>query len=105
MDDDGFKSQCPREVAEPILQIIRTAILSIRMAGYFGDVAYCTLEADHIHNLPGLITNYSHDNLSYYYDAERPDYLEGLQKLRGTNALTYESQWQRIGQFLENEKP
>jgi hypothetical protein len=81
---------CPEEVKEVVLDILHIAVLSIRIAGWNGDADYCALEADHIHNLPGLLKNYSVEKLRYYLEAERPDYLRNLQKLQGKSIRPYE---------------
>jgi hypothetical protein len=36
------------------------------------------VEADHIHNLPTLIENYSPELLRYYWDAERVSFMSNL---------------------------
>lgn len=93
---------CPKEVSEAALQIIQKAVLSIRFAAYQHDADYCALEADHIHNLPGLILNYRRDNLKYYLDIERPCYVERVKEVSG-NAEAYQAQWQRLEQFVQAE--
>ena len=93
---------CPEEVAEALLQIIHRAVLYIRVAGWQHDAAYCALEADHIHNLPGLILNYSRDNLKYYLDIERPGSIERVKEVSG-NAEAFQAQWQRLEQFVKAE--
>ena len=62
------------------LQILRNAILQIRVAGWQGRAAYCAVEADHIHNLPELLNNYRPHHLNYCIDLEIPGYLADLRR-------------------------
>ena len=66
---------CPEPVARILLQILYQAALTIRMAGWQGDARRCAEEANHIHNIPHLISDYSDERLSYYWDAERGSYV------------------------------
>ena len=51
--------QCPSEIAELVLEILKIGVLRIRAAAWSGDSARCAIEADHIHNLPDLLRDYS----------------------------------------------
>jgi hypothetical protein len=94
---------CPDEVAEAALKIIQSAILSIRFAAYNKNPDYCAIEADHVHNLPGLILNYRRENLAYYLNVERESYVERLKKIPDTSSEVYEGQWERLEEFLRTE--
>jgi hypothetical protein len=65
--------QCPPEIAEIVCAILRTGLLRIRA---FGDAHRCALEADHLHNLPGLLANYKPELLDYYRRVERVGFIE-----------------------------
>ena len=91
---------CPDEVARVALEIIRNAVLSIRVAGWQHDVEYCALEADHIHNLPSLILSYSKEKLEYYLNIERPCYVDKI-KERSGNPEAFRAQWEKLEQFLQ----
>jgi hypothetical protein len=52
--------KCPTEIAVIILEIVKIGILTIRATGA-SDAKQCFVEADHIHNLPALLKNYSPD--------------------------------------------
>ena len=67
---------CPPEIAAILLEIIRWGILHARIAGWQGDAKAAADEADHIHNLPGLLADYSDANFRYYWECERPSYME-----------------------------
>ncbi len=89
---------CPPELATMLLDLIETAALRIRAAGWRGDAAACANEADHIHNLPALLRDYSIDRLHYYWSAERPSYLA-----RGGDVRAFESVWADLNRWMEHE--
>jgi len=51
------------------------AVLRVRDAGWSGDGELCAIEADHVHNLPALLLNFSPDLLSFYWNVERESFL------------------------------
>jgi hypothetical protein len=63
---------CPPEIADILLSILETGLLRTRAAGWAGDSRRCTIEADHVHNLTELLSHYSAELLSFYWDVERP---------------------------------
>jgi len=67
--------KCPDEIAPTIIELISTAILRIRAAGWSGDAELCAIEADHVHNLPALPLNFSPDLLGFYWNVERESFL------------------------------
>jgi hypothetical protein len=66
---------CPDEIAEVLLEIIEIGILRIRGLGWGENAVRCAVEADHLHNLPHLISHFSEDLLKYYWDVERPSFI------------------------------
>src|SRR5262245_13802322 len=82
--------QCPFEIAKVITEMIQVGLLRIRAFGWRGDAAHCAIEADHIHNLPALLRDFSEDALRYYWDVERAAYL------RHGPASAFEPLWQRL---------
>jgi hypothetical protein len=66
---------CPPEFADILLEIIHYGVLYARVAGWQGDAEAAVRETDHIHNLPGLLLNYSPQNFGYYWATERPCYV------------------------------
>jgi hypothetical protein len=95
---------CSEEVAAAILEILQTAILSIRFASWRGDSRYAAIEADHIHNLPDLMRRYHPDRLAYYLNVERPSYIAQLRELPGSNVDVYTPQWAALEQALAIEQ-
>ena len=92
---------CPREVAEVLLGILNEGILRIRMYGWANDSSRCAVEADHLHNLPMLLTRYSPELLWYYWNVERPSYLShGEQNGHGE----FQRLWERLGPLVPAER-
>ena len=79
---------CPPAIAEVLLQILHEGLLRIRSSGWQNDVARCAREADHLHNLPSLLSNYSPERLRYYWEAER------------TGVEPFAAHWARLEQLL-----
>jgi hypothetical protein len=89
-------SKRPPEVAEAALKIIEAAVLSIRAAAWNEETEYCAIEADHIHNLPGLITDFTPSRLSYYLGIERRSYIKQMEKLGSLDTRAYEDPWKQL---------
>ncbi|MEJ7637373.1 MAG: type II toxin-antitoxin system HicB family antitoxin [Singulisphaera sp.] len=62
-----------QSIASILLEILARGILSIRASA--GDPGRCVIEADHIHNLPNLIRDYSPQLLSFYWEVERASFI------------------------------
>jgi hypothetical protein len=69
---------CPQHIAEPLLEILRLGLLAIRAAGLSNRGDVCAIHADHLHNIPGLIEDYSDDRLLFYWQVERVCLIEKL---------------------------
>ncbi len=93
---------CPPEIAVVLLDILRDGLLACRAAGWSGDPARCAEEADHLHNLPGLLAHYSPDLLRYYWEVERPSFAARSDPgvLR-----SWEVHWDRLRPFAEATIP
>ena len=88
---------CPPEIAEVILEILYHGLLRIRIEGWSGNSGECAREADHLHNLPHLLSDYSPELLRYYWEVERPAYC--CRSDGNTNSFT--SAWERLHRLLE----
>jgi hypothetical protein len=66
---------CPPDVAAILLAILSRGVMQARAFGWSGNAERAAAEADHVHNLPGLLADYSSARLDYYWNAERPGYL------------------------------
>jgi hypothetical protein len=84
---------CPQAVADTLLEIIRVALLRIRHLGWGNKPEECAREADHIHNLPALLRNYSPELLQYYWEVERPSFIESAAADLGSFDLL----WSKLG--------
>lgn len=68
------------EIAEILLRILERGLLRIRVLGVTGQSELCTIEADHLHNLPMLVHEPRLDLLSYYYNVERVTFLREVER-------------------------
>jgi hypothetical protein len=93
---------CPPEIARVVLEILGSSALHIRAAGWSGDADRCALLADHIHNLPDLLADYSPDKLHYYWRAEKPAFEQAIgEQWR----LAFQPLWEKLLPFVEDAKP
>src|SRR4051812_44019877 len=65
---------CPPRLAPIIVELIRIGLLRVRSLAWSGNQIRCAIEADHIHNLPRLLTDFSIDQLEAYWEKDRPTY-------------------------------
>ncbi len=91
---------CPPELAEVVLDLLQTGLLRIRGSGWRNDADRCAVEADHLHNLPALLGNYSPDLLRYYWETERPSYLH---QIGLDSAAAFADHWKRLEFLMQNE--
>jgi hypothetical protein len=54
----------PQPAIEAIAGILARSIVRIRASGWENDARWCAIEADHVHNLPDLIVDWSLDRLA-----------------------------------------
>ena len=73
-------NHCPDEVANAVTEILRRSLLRVRNAAGAGDAALCFIEADHVHNLPSLLANYSEEVLRFYLEVEREAYQRQVER-------------------------
>ena len=84
---------CPPALAAVLLDLLSQGILRARAAAWAGDAERAAVEADHVHNLPGLLRDYSPERLKYYWEAERPAFLAQLPPDEGA---AWEALWRRL---------
>lgn len=89
--------RCPPEIADVVLEILRIAILRIREAAWSGNAQRCAIEADHVHNLPPLLGNYSADLLKFYWDVERVSFLA---QSSTADVADFRSLWDRLADHV-----
>jgi hypothetical protein len=88
---------CPPDVAHLILQILQVAVLRIRAAGWGGDSSRCAGEADHVHNLPALLIDYSDERLRFYWEVERPSFMK---RCRPADLKGYDPLWAELAELV-----
>src|SRR4051812_33734129 len=89
---------CPPDVAAILLELIGQGLIQARAAGWSGDAARAAAEADHVHNLPGLVAHYTSDGLDYYWDIERPAYLA---RATPDQVIAFRSLWEQLRSHVE----
>ena len=90
---------CPSEIAEILLDILRHGLLAIRAKGWDDDANGCALIADHLHNVPTLLHNFSTDLLKFYWEVERPSFLSQSPLA----SSLFEKQWQKLSGFIQGQ--
>ena len=88
---------CPAPVAAVILDILRDGVLACRAAAWEREADRCAVEADHIHNLPGLLADYSPEKLKYYWDVERTSFAA---RCTPDELPQWEQHWNRLRPFV-----
>ena len=81
------------------IRILEHGLLRLRDAGLLGMTEYCAIEAEHLHNLPSLIGEANERRHEYYFEKERPYYLERVNRSVPGFDLTlrrYEECWQEL---------
>jgi hypothetical protein len=91
---------CPPEIAVVISEILQLGFLRIRAFGNQGDAQRCAIEADHLHNLPVLLSRYSTNLLHFYWDVERTAFLKQTSPNR---ASAFEALWLKLERLMKNE--
>ncbi len=87
---------CPPEISNILLNLLTLGILRIRAHAH--DPDRCFIEADHIHNLPDLIRNYSPSALAYYWNVERTSFIEQSSQ---ADRATFEEIWNELRPHAE----
>jgi hypothetical protein len=90
--------QCPPEIVEIVCEILRTGLLRIRA---LEDADRCALEADHLHNLPGLLANYKPELLDYYWRVERVGFVE---RSTPEDVQGFEPLWRILAKYATSSK-
>jgi hypothetical protein len=92
--------QCPPEIARILLEILSTSLLRIRAAGWDHDCDRCAVEADHLHNLPALLADYSHERLDYYCSAERIAFMDRRPR---EDTAAFEPLWSALAEHVSSD--
>jgi len=89
---------CPPDLATILLEILQLGMAQTRAAAWSGDAARAAAAADHIHNLPGLLSNYTPCGLDYYWITERPAFLAHCP---AEWAQSFQPHWDRLHKHVE----
>jgi hypothetical protein len=90
--------QCPHEIAGILCEILRTGLLHLRARA---DADRCALEADHLHNLPGLLANFKPELLDYYWRVERAGFVE---RSTPEDVQSFEPLWKALAKHMTPPK-
>jgi hypothetical protein len=88
--------QREEEIRAILASILRTGLLRIRHWGIDGHATRCSLEADHLHNLPEIITKPAAENLLYYINVEKPAFIK-----KAFGFEQFESDWNRLQVIID----
>jgi hypothetical protein len=91
--------QCPQELSEVLLEMLRIGLLRVRAAAWSGRADVCAVEADHLHNLPELLSDFSLEKLQYYMHAEKPGYISQCSALKA-GVEDFEPMWRFLGRQI-----
>jgi len=83
-----------------LLDILRDALLRIRSLGMQGHAKECSIEADHVHNLPTLIKNLDRNQLLFYFNVEKEIFLRDST----TNVNQYQLLWSKLADLIQKEE-
>lgn len=89
---------CPPGVAEIVLKVLETGLLRLRTLAWAGQPDLCAVEADHLHNLPDLLSDFSGEKLAYYWGVERTAYMARLPE---SDLVIWEPLWQALRPHAE----
>jgi len=95
------QTKMPEEVQKAFLQILYYTCLTIRSESNRPDL--CFAFSDHAHNILGLISNYSPGAFRYYWECERPSFIEKIQKHEFRFGL-FEEHWQVLEKHYKSLK-
>lgn len=87
---------CPNQIADIVLQIVRDGIISARLAGWGDRARLSALEANHVHNLPDLLREYAPEKLEYYWNIERPEYMRDFSAEVGEEPKRFQEYWKQL---------
>jgi hypothetical protein len=89
------------------VEILRFGLIGLRNSAQSGQIDYCAVESEHLHNIPSLIGETNELRHQFYYEQERTLYLERLDREIWGVAFTlgrYEELWKRLGEINESAK-
>ena len=90
----------PDDVRRAFLKILYYTLLDIRAAKRT-ELSFAL--SDHAHNIPGLIDKYNPDTFCYYWECERPCFIEQMQRI-GEPVRFVQEYWAVLERHYESLK-
>jgi hypothetical protein len=88
------------EIKAVLLRILRIGLLRIRALGTEGAAEQCSVEADHLHNLPELVQSPDAAEILNYYNVERTGFLRSTT----SNTDEFKPQWEQLAELIKRGK-
>ena len=91
-----MKMQRHDEMRRILLSVIQVGLLRIRAYAHNGQSDQCSIEAEHLHNLPQIIGEPRLELLTHYLDVERICFMKSA-----ANPRQVEPYWSRLQGILD----
>lgn len=88
----------PDDVRHAFLKILYHTLISIRGTK---DAELIFALSDHAHNIPGLIEHYTPETFRYYWEVERPGFLQAMERL-GLPFGSFQENWAVLERHYES---
>ena len=99
-DRSNMSDVLPDEVRTALIRILQTALLSIRAHCWSGCADIAAMEADHVHNLPGVLMSNSYGALEYYFYTEVAEYRQAYGERASRR---FSAEWNIIEAYLRTQ--
>jgi hypothetical protein len=92
---------CPSEIAEVAVEILYLGTLRVRFFAGACQPQKCFVEADHLHNLPHLLSDYRPERLRYYCQKERSSFMRQVPE---DERRDLQPLWDRMALLMEQHE-
>jgi hypothetical protein len=86
---------CPEALRDAFLELLSRTLVDIR--NHSSDAGFCHALAHHVHNVPALLGRFHRDRLAFYWEVERPGFLEALEAMGRRPPKQFDEAWEVIG--------
>lgn len=90
---------CPPDIAQVLLRILNRGVLRIRAFACAKEPKKCFIEADHLHNIPSMLADYRPEKLRYYWESERPAFVQQIAESETTDLVPL---WDQLANLMES---
>jgi hypothetical protein len=90
---------CPSEIADVVTGILERGLIRIRGYADAQQAQRCSIEADHLHNLPHVLSDYRAERLQYYWDVEREVFVRRIPE---SERRDLEPLWKQMAKLMES---